>query len=88
MKLTGELKKNVEAANTPEEARAVLEKAGIVMTDEEMEAISGGDKATLASGNTETFWKNFISLTAGNDPFDPDPGHDTIFGDNSRHLVR
>ncbi len=80
MKLTGELKKNVEAANTPEEARAVLEKAGIVMTDEEMEAISGGffAKETTASGNNSFI--NMMSIMAGNDPFDPDSEHSAIRG--------
>ena len=44
MKLTGELKTQVENTNTKEEAKEVLEKAGMELTDEELDQVVGGMK--------------------------------------------
>ena len=42
MKLIGELKKQVEETKNKEEAKKVIEKAGIALNDEEMDNIDGG----------------------------------------------
>lgn len=42
MKLVGELKEKVEQAENLKEAKRVIENAGMELTDEEMEAVSGG----------------------------------------------
>ena len=42
MKLTGELKKHVEAADSREEKKRLIEEAGMELTDEEMDIVSGG----------------------------------------------
>lgn len=42
MKLVGELKKKVENAQTLEEKKDIIKKAGIELTNDEVEEISGG----------------------------------------------
>ena len=42
MKLTGELKEQVEQAETKEEALKIIEQAGIELTDEELDQVAGG----------------------------------------------
>ncbi len=42
MKLTGDLKKKVEAAGSRDEARKYIEDAGMELTDYELEIVSGG----------------------------------------------
>ena len=42
MKLIGELKEKVEAAESREEARRAIEDAGIELTDDELNGIAGG----------------------------------------------
>ena len=42
MKLTGELKEKVEKATTKEEAKEVIEEAGMELTDEELDTVAGG----------------------------------------------
>ena len=42
MKLTGELKEKVEKTETMEEAKKVIEEAGMELTDEEMDQVAGG----------------------------------------------
>ena len=42
MKLTGNLKKKVEKAETREEAKKVIGEAGISLTDEELDQVAGG----------------------------------------------
>ena len=43
MKLTEELKKQLEQAKTKEEALKIIEQAGIELTDEELDQVAGGD---------------------------------------------
>lgn len=43
MKLVGELKENVSKAKDREEAKEIIEKAGFMLTDEEMDMVSGGN---------------------------------------------
>ncbi len=42
MKLTGNLKKRVEKTESKEEAKKVIEEAGMVLTDDELENVAGG----------------------------------------------
>ena len=42
MKLTGELKKQVEKAESKDEKKKVIEEAGMELTDEEMDQVAGG----------------------------------------------
>ena len=42
MKLTGELKEKVEKAESKEEAKKILEEAGVKLTEEEMDQVAGG----------------------------------------------
>ena len=42
MKLIGNLKKKVDEANTKEEAKELIANAGMELTEEEMDAVSGG----------------------------------------------
>ena len=47
MKLTGILKKQVEKADNKAEKRRLIEKAGMKLTDEELEMVSGGKSGAL-----------------------------------------
>ena len=42
MKLTGKLKENVEKAENKEQAKELIADAGMELTDEEMDQVSGG----------------------------------------------
>ena len=42
MKLVGNLKKQVEETKNKEEAKKVIEKAGMELTDEELDQVAGG----------------------------------------------
>ena len=42
MKLTGELKEKVEKAENKEEAKKIIEEAGMELTDEELDQVAGG----------------------------------------------
>ena len=56
MQLTGELKDKVEQTKTKEEAKKIIEDAGMELTDEEMDQVSGGKisgaKRTSKSGRS------------------------------------
>ena len=45
MKLIGKLKEDVEKAENKEEAKKIIEKAGMELTDEEMDQVAGGKTA-------------------------------------------
>ena len=45
MKLTGILKKQVEKADNKAEKRRLIEKAGMKLTDDELEMVSGGQSS-------------------------------------------
>ena len=49
MKLIGNLKDQVENANSMEEAKGMIEKAGMSLNDDELEAVTGGMTNFLAS---------------------------------------
>jgi hypothetical protein len=42
MELTKELKEKLENAESKEEAKKILEEAGVELTDEEMDQVAGG----------------------------------------------
>ena len=42
MKLTGKLKEDVEKAENKEQAKELIAEAGMELTDEELEQVSGG----------------------------------------------
>ena len=42
MKLVGELKEKVEQTTTKEEAKEVIEEAGMELNDEELDQVAGG----------------------------------------------
>ena len=44
MKLVGELKDKVEKTETQEEAKEVIEEAGMELTDDELDQVAGGRK--------------------------------------------
>lgn len=44
MELTGELKKQVEQAKDKTEAKEMIAKAGMQLTDEELDQVAGGKK--------------------------------------------
>ncbi len=47
MKLVGELKKQVEETKNKEEAKEILEKAGMELSDEELDQVVGGMKIVI-----------------------------------------
>lgn len=49
MKLIGNLKDQVETANSKEEAKEIIEKAGMELTEEEVEMVTGGGKVKFPS---------------------------------------
>ena len=44
MKLTGDLKKKVEAAESRDEAKKAIDAAGMLLSDDELDAVSGGTR--------------------------------------------
>ena len=50
MKLTGKLKTQVESAATKEEKREAIKQAGMLLTDEELDQVSGGSWGTNPGG--------------------------------------
>ena len=49
MELTGELKEKVEKAENRDQAKKLIEEAGILLDDEEMEQVSGGLRAPVTA---------------------------------------
>ena len=66
MKLVGELKESVSKAKGREEAKEIIEKAGIVLTDEEMDMVSGGNNPvdTYIDGNADDEPSTYINRMA------------------------
>ena len=62
MKLIGNLKKQVEETKNKEEAKEVIEKAGMKLTDEELDQVTGG--ARIGEGNISRINHN-CGLTGG-----------------------
>ena len=56
MKLVGELKKQVEETNNKEEAKELIENAGMLLTDEELDNVTGGnDDFAIDNGYNENY---------------------------------
>ena len=60
MKLTGNLKKQVEKAETKDEKKSLIENAGMLLDDDELENVSGGkngkiDLCSLPPGTIKVF---------------------------------
>ena len=51
MKLIGNLKKQVEETKNKEEEKEVIEKAGMELTDEELDQVIGGNTITYSPKN-------------------------------------
>ncbi len=49
MKLTGELKKQVEKTTNREEAKETIARAGMLLEDDELESVAGGVFRTVAA---------------------------------------
>ncbi len=49
MKLTGELKEQVEKVENQEEAKKTIKEAGMELTDEEMDQVAGGKNTRRSS---------------------------------------
>ena len=60
MKLTGELKKHVEKADSREEKKRLIEEAGMELTDEEMDIVSGGNSTDLRLNSKNHNYGNFF----------------------------
>lgn len=63
MKLTGKLKENVVKAESKEQAKELIAKAGMELTDEEMDMVSGG----FDIGNKKTTIYRHAPGTKGKD---------------------
>ena len=55
MKLIGNLKKQVEKAQTKDEARDIIEKAGMKLTDDDLNMVVGGCQINAISGPGSVF---------------------------------
>ena len=64
MKLIGELKKQVEATTTKDEARVAIRNAGMELTDDELDQVAGG--RTFTSGNVNLWGDGDNSGQSGN----------------------
>ena len=53
MKLIGNLKKQVEETKNKEEAKEVIEKAGMELTDEELDQVAGGGNGRIDGSSNE-----------------------------------
>ncbi len=67
MKLVGKLKEDVAGAQSPEEARKLIEAAGIQLTDEELECVAGGTIPDVFKHKTPKYDKdgNLIGWEGG-----------------------
>ena len=71
MKLIGNLKKQVERTNSSAEARDIIEKAGMKLTDDELYMVTGGcemslDLEAIRNGNVSTVAGNAVPTVGGN----------------------
>ena len=51
MKLVGELKDKVEKAENQEEAEEIIKEAGMELTDDELDQVSGGSSCAYKNSN-------------------------------------
>ena len=65
MKLIGNLKKKVENAETKEEARNAIAKAGMLLTDDELDKVAGGYVINIESNQLPNYEYNTVIITRG-----------------------
>ena len=65
MKLIGNLKKKVENAETKEEARNAIAKAGMLLTDDELDKVAGGFVINIESNQLPNYEYNTVIITRG-----------------------
>ena len=65
MKLIGNLKKKVENAETKEEARNAIAKAGMLLTDDELDKVAGGYVINIESNQLPNYEYNTLIITRG-----------------------
>ena len=75
MKLTGNLKKQVEKAGSKDEKKSLIKNAGMLLNDEELEMVSGGAE----EGNIQT---QYIEFRDGLDGREQRDGDDNDGGGN------
>ncbi len=63
MELIGNLKDKVLKAQSKEEARGLIEKAGMKLTDDELDMVAGGRGVTDINGNEH--WGEVYSMFQG-----------------------
>ena len=68
MKLTGNLKKQVEKAGSKDEKKSLIKNAGMLLNDEELEMVSGGAE----EGNIQTQYIEFRDALDGREQRDGD----------------
>jgi len=61
MKLTGKLKEKVEAAETKEEMKDIISRAGMELTDDELDGVAGG--LAIPRVIKKTSYKPFVEET-------------------------
>ncbi len=66
MKLIGNLKKQVEETKNKEEAKEVIEKAGMELTDEELDQVAGGGLIYGIKNNKEDSYYYYCSICREN----------------------
>ena len=66
MKLIGKLKKRVEETNSKEEAKNIIEKAGMELTDDELNQVTGGETNGGGTGEDITNGMNKGVCVCGN----------------------
>ena len=55
MKLVGTLKDKVDAAQSPDEKRKLIAEAGMELTDDELDAVSGGSSDSQEQSSHESY---------------------------------
>ncbi len=56
MKLIGNLKKQVEKAESKDEKKKLIEHAGMLLDDEELDQVSGGKRGDNRGNNNLPIW--------------------------------
>ena len=79
MKLVGELKKQVEETKNKEEAKELIENAGMELTDEELDCVTGGYEESVNTGDGSDL---FHSKGIVNGRFDGDGGNGMLDNDD------
>lgn len=69
MKLTGNLKKKAEQSESREAKQAAIERAGMLLTDDELDAVAGGNAVECySSPDGKHKWKNTKRAHGGPGP--------------------